>query len=244
MPMKCEKCGAIIEDNAVICPRCKCSPIDETVEQIKKEMRAKQKKRKLITAVIFAASLAVIAAVGIIIGVVSKNAADLKDQKEELHHFAVESKRAAIDHLTDQGMKITEDAIIGLSDKEKAILFAEPAAPFDRVVLLDDDEEVFNLEGSDDRLASSKDDCRYVIAYVGCRTTVEENYYYKYGGGYTDSTVDRVTMTTVVFVIDTDRQEVVHAYFVGSNKPGDSTKTATGEVLATEAKEYIAGLLR
>ena len=90
-------------------------------------------------------------------------------------------------------------------------------------------------EGAADRFADSLDECRYVVAYVGLYSRVEDEFYM--GGA------DRTHATTLVVVMDAQNREFVHIRNVGTDVPPTTTQWPTGGTLYQEAQDYMGSLL-
>lgn len=242
MPKLCDHCGAKIDVSASVCPICKSVLVDEAVEAIKEEMLLKKRKRRRVTVLIFSVAAAVIVTVGIILGVASSIAADRREQEEAFRQYAVDCQAKAIDRILAEGLEFTNDSFYGLPYEEEEALRAEPAEPYDQVLLFDDHSEELTLDGFDDRLADAKDDLRYVITYRSYETQREQNFYRVVRGS--GGLRDRITVSTIVYVVDARSGEVVHIRHVGCDKPPAEYSTRSrGSVLTKEAKEYIASLL-
>ncbi|MBQ9828694.1 MAG: hypothetical protein IJM62_08425 [Lachnospiraceae bacterium] len=82
--------------------------------------------------------------------------------------------------------------------------------------------------------ADSLDDCRYLVYYRGFESKTDKAYY--------NNTYDRIHVTTVVFIIDTETRKVVHMETVGTDAPGNITDDRKGKVLYDRAEGYIRGL--
>lgn len=93
--------------------------------------------------------------------------------------------------------------------------------------------------------ADSPDDCRYLIAYGGCPSHVEKDYYSTTPGA--KATADRVDTTTLVLIVDARERKVLHIENIGTDVPADSVDAAkseaVGKVLDEEARAYISKLL-
>ena len=86
-----------------------------------------------------------------------------------------------------------------------------------------------------DRFADSQDGCRYVVAYLGVISRVDEAYYM--GGA------DRRSVTTLVVVMDLRTREFVHIHVVGTDIPEPVTEVPVGSTMDAEARAYMLGLL-
>ena len=124
------------------------------------------------------------------------------------------------------------------SDSGKALLAApalKPSGYFDMI-----DKSV-----PQSVYANTLDECRYLIAYGGCYANIIENYYALGPNG--KGITDRIDVTTVVLVVDTQTREVVHIQNIGTEIPGPSVDVARGEnygsTLTKEANAYISQLL-
>ena len=91
-------------------------------------------------------------------------------------------------------------------------------------------------EDKTDQFANSLDDCHYVVAYMGLQSRVDEDF-------YDTPTADRVTVTTLVVVMDAQTREFVHIHTVGSDTPGMVTEDPTGSTMWDEARDYMVTLL-
>ena len=87
--------------------------------------------------------------------------------------------------------------------------------------------------------ADHMEDCRYFIYNTYYETCREKGYY--------DLTnTDRVTKTTLVWILDAQNREVIHVENIGTFRAQGHSATAEearGKVLWAEAEEYINGLL-
>lgn len=88
-----------------------------------------------------------------------------------------------------------------------------------------------------DAFADSFEECDYLIVYDSGASHVSEDYYI---GG-----VDRTSVTTLVFVIDSHENRVVHIENVGTDTPGSSIKLGQerGSMLWDECEAYLNTLL-
>ena len=89
--------------------------------------------------------------------------------------------------------------------------------------------------------ADSVDECRYLIAYGGCEANVAEDYYGLIP--FSEGTIDRTDITTIVVVIDAVEREVLHIEIIGTDVPEASTESPYGDQLTEEAITYIMELL-
>ena len=86
------------------------------------------------------------------------------------------------------------------------------------------------------KFADSLDGCRYVVAYVGLDSRVDEDF-------YDSPKTDRVLETTLVVVMDAQAREFVHIHEVGTDCPSTVTTYAVGQVMDQEAIDYMFSLL-
>ena len=108
------------------------------------------------------------------------------------------------------------------------------------VVLADhafrDEEKDRKLSGYSSKFADSPKDWKYLIVYTSYDSKIEEEFYY---GG-----VDRISVTTLVLIIDVEKTEVVHIEFIGADcPPAMNAQSIRGEFMRDEALEYIERLL-
>ncbi len=89
--------------------------------------------------------------------------------------------------------------------------------------------------------ADTTDECRYLIAYGGCISNVEENYYSV--SPVADGIRDRTDVTTVVLIIDAKEKRILHIENIGTDIPPDQTDDPTGSIMTEKALEYIKELL-
>ena len=102
--------------------------------------------------------------------------------------------------------------------------------------LMDTDTGAFDVPPElADRFADSQDGCRYVVAYLGVISRVDEAYYM--GGA------DRRSVTTLVVVMDLRTREFVHIHVVGTDIPEPVTEVPVGSTMDAEARAYMLGLL-
>ena len=77
---------------------------------------------------------------------------------------------------------------------------------------------------------------RVLHIFSGYHSKIEEEVYY---GG-----VDRISVTTLVLIIDVEKTEVVHIEFIGADcPPAMNAQSIRGEFMRDEALEYIERLL-
>ena len=155
------------------------------------------------------------------------------EKGEMLPAFSDEAKGAELTGL------YTEEAVRDMIVSEAGTVFTTPARlrRSDRVpyyfpsgtngMLLYDTDNT-------DAFADSFDSCRYLVYYNGFESRVDENYY---GNAY-----NRISVTTVVFVIDVKDREVVHIETVGTDTPGNVTQDIRGKILYDRAEAYIRGI--
>ena len=78
--------------------------------------------------------------------------------------------------------------------------------------------------------------CDYFIFYDDVEYSRTENYY--------NGSIDKVTVATIVIVVDARKQEVIRFYNIGTDSPGMITHSPRGDGLYAEAELFIAGMLR
>ena len=83
--------------------------------------------------------------------------------------------------------------------------------------------------------ANTQKECDYLIVFGGFEESREKNYY---SGG-----IDRVSVETEVYVIDTKKSRIVDVELIGINIPAPITDHTTGYVYKEEAEKYIQYLL-
>lgn len=87
-----------------------------------------------------------------------------------------------------------------------------------------------------DAFADSIDECDYLIVFDAVDSSIKKKYY---ASGH-----DRISVTTLVLVIDVNRGKVVHIENVGTDTPGDYQVTNnSGSMLKQQLAEYLDGLL-
>ena len=84
---------------------------------------------------------------------------------------------------------------------------------------------------SDDVFAESRGRCKYLILETALCYNIKREYYI---GG-----VDRLDISTYVFVIDAVSKEVVHIEYLGSDSPGAVASSYMGHIYAEEAHAYM-----
>ncbi len=88
-----------------------------------------------------------------------------------------------------------------------------------------------------DCFADSVDDWKYIVMYKDYFSRREEKYY---AGG-----LDRVSVTTLVLVIDAQTEEIVHIKCIATDcPPGVNATSTTGSLMREEALDYIYGILK
>ena len=108
------------------------------------------------------------------------------------------------------------------------------------VVLADhrfvNDDQDIKFSAYSAKFADSPKDWKYLIVYTSYDSKIEEEFYY---GG-----VDRISVTTLVLIIDVEKTEVVHIEFIGADcPPAMNAQSIRGEFMRDEALEYIERLL-
>jgi len=82
--------------------------------------------------------------------------------------------------------------------------------------------------------ANERAECDYLILYAGLTSKVDEEFYM---GG-----VDRVTTTTLVFVINVATREIVHIECIGVDCPEATTDHTRGYTKVSDAENYMADI--
>ena len=85
--------------------------------------------------------------------------------------------------------------------------------------------------------ANSIDECDTLIVYSGFESGRNVNYY--------SNGADRVSITTIVLVIDAKARELQHIEIIGTDSPSSVTDMShtTGRLKDKEAEQYIASLV-
>ena len=83
--------------------------------------------------------------------------------------------------------------------------------------------------------ADSVEDCDWLIVYGGFETGRNKGFY---GGN-----IDRVIVTTRVYVLDPREKKIVLTRTIGTDTPASRTSNPTGKVLSEQAKDYIIRLI-
>ena len=109
-----------------------------------------------------------------------------------------------------------------------------PDSPFFLPVVSNGDPVIPNVPES--AWADYKEKCEYLIIYGGFESGRVADFY--------EGNVDRVSTTTVVYVIDPRKEKVLLLKTIGTDSPGAVTYNPTGQVMHDEAKKYIAHLFR
>ena len=141
----------------------------------------------------------------------------------------------AKERLTDPGFTIDGKAIVAILDVNnpedaRALVIHDDSTPAGSL-------PSYGMSSWDiprERIAETREDCDYLILYGGLFSDYEKNYYI---GGH------RITVTTLVFVIDTKTGEIVHIETIGVDRPGSSTKTPKGKTYVQESIDYLSALL-
>lgn len=100
-----------------------------------------------------------------------------------------------------------------------------------------------------DRFAEYFDKCDYFIYYGGFMASRDYDFYVSADNPDPSKTVDRIHLTTLVFVVDGHTGEIIHIHDCGTDYTGEtvyvnpSISGVYGKVLYEEAEEYILGLL-
>lgn len=86
-----------------------------------------------------------------------------------------------------------------------------------------------------DIFADSLDECKYLILYGGFESLLEEDFYFQ---------GDRVTISTLVILIDAQSREIVAIKDLGSDTPpAFKAEKGFGDVKDTEARQFVADVL-
>ncbi len=86
------------------------------------------------------------------------------------------------------------------------------------------------------KFADSLDGCRYVVAYLGLDSRIDEDF-------YDMPKTDRVLKTTLAVVMDAQTREFVHIHEVGTDCPSTVTTESVGQVMDQKAIDYMFSLL-
>lgn len=86
------------------------------------------------------------------------------------------------------------------------------------------------------KFADSLDECRFVVAYLGLDSRIEEDF-------YDSPKTDRVTKTTLAVIMDAQTREFIHIHEVGTDCPSTVTTNSVGQVMDQKAIDYMFGLL-
>jgi len=84
--------------------------------------------------------------------------------------------------------------------------------------------------------ADNLKECDYFIFYQGAEYSRDENFY--------NESIDKVTIATLVIVVDARSHEIVRFYNIGTDSPGIVAKDPTGDVKNAKAELFISGMLR
>ncbi|SCW41492.1 Leucine rich repeat-containing protein [Ruminococcaceae bacterium YRB3002] len=79
--------------------------------------------------------------------------------------------------------------------------------------------------------ANERSECDYLMLYGGFKSRVDYGFYM--------GDVDRITTTTLVFVINVAKREIVHIECIGIDCPGITTDHTTGYTKVNEARTYM-----
>lgn len=84
--------------------------------------------------------------------------------------------------------------------------------------------------------ADNQSDCDYYVFY--------EEAEYSRSKGYYNGGIDKVTVATLVIVVDANSHEAVRLYNIGTDSPGMITHNPRGSMKSAKAEMFIAGMLR
>ena len=84
--------------------------------------------------------------------------------------------------------------------------------------------------------ADNLKECDYFIFYQGAEYSRSKNYYNK--------SIDKVSMATLVIVVDARSHEIVRLYNIGIDSPGMVTQSPQGKAKNAKAELFISGMLR
>lgn len=82
-----------------------------------------------------------------------------------------------------------------------------------------------------DAFAGSRGRCKYLMLMAALCYNLKEDYYV--------GNVDRLDISTYVFVIDAVSKEVVHIHYINSNSPGAIAHSYMGDIYEEAAYEYM-----
>ena len=108
------------------------------------------------------------------------------------------------------------------------------------VVLADhrfvNDDQNIKFSAYSAKFADSPKNWKYLVVYNSYDSKIEEEYYH---GG-----INRISVTTLVLIIDVEKKEVVHIEFIGADcPPAMNAQSPRGEFMRDDALEYIERLL-
>ncbi len=99
-----------------------------------------------------------------------------------------------------------------------------------------DNSTVYHFASRPEIFADTMEECRYLIIQDSFISFREKDYYY--------GPMDRCTTTTMVFIIDAQKRELLHVEIIGSDTPPDGSSDHTnGRYKQEEADTYIYSLL-
>ena len=132
-------------------------------------------------------------------------------------------------------------AVLGLDGKcgtcDKYSMMAKndphPDDPFFQPVLSNGQPKYTSIPAS--CWANTVEECEWLILYGGFETGRNKGFY---GGN-----IDRVIVTTRVYVVDPKEKRIVMEETIGTDTPGIKTKNPKGQVLYDEAEKFIIRLV-